>query len=349
MEGSPTKQQYRGPPRRGRWRDALPRWPRRRIGRRWHARRGGGIGIFGILILLGVCWLLGINPLALLSGELDAGGGYVEQQQRRNPTGGGGTSRARRRRRLKEFVAVVLAETEDTWNELLPQVGAAYREPRLVLFSGGANSACGFAQSAVGPFYCPADEKVYLDLDFFDELSRRLGAPGDFAQAYVIAHEVGHHVQKVLGIEDQVRQARASMSETRSQRAVRAGRAAGRLLRRRVGATMPTRNAGCSSPATSRKRSAPPAPSATIRCRSRQPAASCRTASPTARRQQRTRWFETGYRSGNVKDCDTFNASSSRIVPTISSVADRWETAMPVERRSAHENSRGAARADVSG
>ncbi len=175
-------------------------------------RRGGGMGIFGILILLGVCWLLGINPLALLSGDLGTGGGgYVEQPQQ---SAGGGTFASPQEEELKEFVATVLAETEDTWNTILPQIGEQYREPKLVLFSGGAQSGCGFAQSAVGPFYCPADEKVYIDLSFFDELSRRFGAPGDFAQAYVIAHEVGHHVQTVLGIEEQVRQARANMSES---------------------------------------------------------------------------------------------------------------------------------------
>ncbi|HEV8388938.1 MAG TPA: neutral zinc metallopeptidase, partial [Dongiaceae bacterium] len=170
--------------------------------------RGGGLGIGGIIILFVIAWALGINPLALLSGDL-GGGGYVEQESM-----SGGSSSSPQQEQLKQFVSVVLADTEDTWHQLLPQVGAQYREPKLVLFSGGAQSACGFAQSAVGPFYCPGDEKVYLDLDFFDELSRRFGAPGDFAEAYVIAHEVGHHVQNVLGIEGQVAKVRAGLSET---------------------------------------------------------------------------------------------------------------------------------------
>jgi uncharacterized protein len=173
-------------------------------------RRGGGLGIGGIILLLIVAWIFGINPLTLLSGGMDTGGGYVEQGQTAG-LGGGGTTE---NQELKEFVSVVLADTEDTWHALLPTIGTQYREPRLVLFSGGVDSACGYAQSAVGPFYCPGDEQVYLDLDFFDELSRRFGAPGDFAGAYVVAHEVGHHVQTVLGIEEQVRKARASMSET---------------------------------------------------------------------------------------------------------------------------------------
>jgi predicted metalloprotease len=108
---------------------------------------------------------------------------------------------------LRDFVSVVLADTEDVWNDLFRRRNANYREPTLVLFSGAVQSACGFAQAAVGPFYCPADQKVYLDLSFFRDLRDRFGAPGDFAQAYVIAHEVAHHVQNLLGISDKVRAA----------------------------------------------------------------------------------------------------------------------------------------------
>lgn len=115
---------------------------------------------------------------------------------------------------MREFVAVTLADTEQVWREVLPRAaGVAYREPTLVLFTGRVQSACGIAGSAVGPFYCPEDEDVYLDLDFFRTLSQKLGARGDFAQAYVIAHEVGHHVQKVLGTMDQVDQRRRRMGE----------------------------------------------------------------------------------------------------------------------------------------
>ena len=115
---------------------------------------------------------------------------------------------------LAEFVAVVLADTEDTWNELFRRSGKTYQEPTLVLFSGAVESACGFAQSAVGPFYCPADSKVYLDLSFFDDLKKGFGAPGDFAQAYVIAHEVAHHVQNQLGISAKVRARQRQASQT---------------------------------------------------------------------------------------------------------------------------------------
>lgn len=114
---------------------------------------------------------------------------------------------------LGDFAAVVLADTEDVWHLLLSKERRQYREPRMVLFSEATESACGFAQSATGPFYCPGDEKVYIDLDFFQELQRRLNAPGDFAMAYVIAHEVGHHVQNLLGTMDQVNRMRGRLSK----------------------------------------------------------------------------------------------------------------------------------------
>jgi len=123
---------------------------------------------------------------------------------------------------LVQFVKVVLAGTEDVWNDIFRQMGRQYREPTLQLFSDQARSACGVAGSAVGPFYCPGDEKVYIDLSFFRELERRLGAPGDFAQAYVVAHEVGHHVQHLLGTMDRVDSARGRLSEEQnSQLSVR--------------------------------------------------------------------------------------------------------------------------------
>jgi len=160
--------------------------------------RGGGMGIVGLLIVIGILWFAGINPLELLNG---GGGSPAVTNQ---PAGRSGTPTDEE----GQFVAVVLAETEDTWGRLFQEGGQRYREPTLVLFEGQVNSACGFASAATGPFYCPGDQKLYIDLSFFDELSRRFGAPGDFAQAYVIAHEVGHHVQNLLGILPQVDQAR---------------------------------------------------------------------------------------------------------------------------------------------
>ena len=171
--------------------------------------RGAGIGLGGIVLVLAVSFITGTNPLQILnmlSGLQEVSGPVTDEQ--RGPIGAP-------KDELGRFAAVVLADTEDTWKALLPAAGRRYQEPQLVLFTGAVHSACGTASSAVGPFYCPGDRKVYLDLTFFDELEHRFRAPGDFAQAYVIAHEIGHHVQNLLGIDDRVRalQASASTSE----------------------------------------------------------------------------------------------------------------------------------------
>jgi predicted metalloprotease len=164
---------------------------------------GGGIG--GIVILL-LLVLLGADPQQLLQQVGNGPGVNVGEP-------GADIVLSPEQQELSEFVAVVLADTEDVWGQLFSEAGRAYREPTLVRFSGTVDSACGFASAASGPFYCPTDEKVYLDLEFFQELKERLGAPGDFAQAYVIAHEIGHHVQKQLGITDRVHGMRAQLSE----------------------------------------------------------------------------------------------------------------------------------------
>jgi len=267
-------------------------------------RRGGGIGIFGILILLGIAWLLGINPLALLSGELGGGGGYVEQPQQ--SATGGGTFASPQEEEMKDFVAVVLAETEDTWNQIL---GQQYREPNLVLFSGGAQSGCGFAQSAVGPFYCPADEKVYIDLSFFDELSRRFGAPGDFAQAYVIAHEVGHHVQTVVGIEEKVRQARASMSESEGNAlSVRVELQADCFAG--VWAHDAHQKSGLLEPGDIEEALGAASAVGDDTLQKQTGGRVVPDSFTHGSSEQRMRWFETGYRSGDINDCDTFSADN---------------------------------------
>lgn len=158
---------------------------------------GGGAGT---LLLMLVVWLLGGNPLQLLQ-QMPQQPGQVGQPM----PGGGGPQEDE----LTHFVSVVLRDTEIVWDDLFRQHGKHYSNPKLRLFTGAVDSACGFTSAAVGPFYCPEDEKVYLDLGFYRELKTRFGAPGDFAQAYVIAHEVGHHVQKLLGISDRVAAARA--------------------------------------------------------------------------------------------------------------------------------------------
>jgi predicted metalloprotease len=168
--------------------------------------RGGGIGIGGILLLL-VLWLVfGINPIDILSG----GGGFTVPQEESpyqqipGPQGGGTTQNDA----MKTFVSKVLGTTERSWEKIFSEKGERYVPPKLVLFSDQVRSQCGDAIAAMGPFYCPLDQKVYIDLGFYRDLKNRLGAGGDFAQAYVIAHEVGHHVQNLLGIADQVTRAR---------------------------------------------------------------------------------------------------------------------------------------------
>lgn len=150
----------------------------------------GGVGGMGAIVVVVIALLLGVDPSALL--DLAP---VEDRSQVGRPVGQGGDGDQQ-----AQFVAAVLADTEDSWNAIFTASGGRYREPTLVLFEGSVNSACGFASAAVGPFYCPGDHKVYLDLSFLDQLSSRFGAPGDFAQAYVIAHEVGHHVQALLGV-----------------------------------------------------------------------------------------------------------------------------------------------------
>ncbi|HRZ52651.1 MAG TPA: neutral zinc metallopeptidase [Candidatus Contendobacter sp.] len=161
---------------------------------------GGGIGTLLIVLL---AMIFGVDPSTLLQSKAPSGS-PPQQQSAAAPPG---------QDDLRQFVSVVLADTEDTWRDLFRRMGGVYQDPKLVLFTGAVQSACGFAQAAVGPFYCPADQKVYIDLSFYQELKNRFRAPGDFAQAYVIAHEIGHHVQNLLGISGQVEALRSRVRE----------------------------------------------------------------------------------------------------------------------------------------
>lgn len=190
------------------------RWDGNRESGNIEDRRGGGGGMpllgggrigMGTLAIALIGWLVfDINPVTLL--EAMSGGGQMQVQQvpaQRPPADDP----------MARFVSVVLADTEDVWRDIFSKQGAQYRDPRLVLFTGATPTACGTGQAAMGPFYCPADEKVYIDLGFYETMRNRLGAPGDFAQAYVIAHEVGHHVQNLLGISEKVHAQRQRLSE----------------------------------------------------------------------------------------------------------------------------------------
>jgi predicted metalloprotease len=189
--------------------------PRINLGFPGGGGRGGGLGIGAVVVILVIGWIAGINPLELLGGLEGGGGpsslgGPTSTQQSGQQSGQMGAPTVER----GEFVATILADTEDVWTELLPKSGVNYEPPTLVLFTNSTQSACGFASQAAGPFYCPGDHKVYIDLGFYDELANRFQAPGDFAEAYVIAHEIGHHVQNLLGILPKVDKQRQAAGET---------------------------------------------------------------------------------------------------------------------------------------
>jgi len=170
----------------------------------------GGVGLLGILLAV-VIALMGGDPTVIL--QQLSGGGSPDPVVLGSPRSGASN---REHDQLADFVSVVLADTEDTWSEQFRRQGGRYVAPKLVIFDRVVTSACGMAQGAMGPFYCPSDEKVYIDLDFYRQLRQQLGAPGDFAQAYVIAHEIGHHVQHQLGIDQQVQRMQRRLPQAQS-------------------------------------------------------------------------------------------------------------------------------------
>jgi len=256
---------------------------------------GGGIGTVVIAL---IALFMGVDPGIVLNQIADAP--RAEQAARASPDP--------REERLKEFVSVVLADTEDTWGELFRRSGAHYQNPRLVLFSGAVQSACGHAQAAMGPFYCPGDHKLYLDMSFFDDLARRHDAPGDFAQAYVIAHEVGHHVQTLLGIAEKVQAARQRAGEAESNRlqvrmelqadcfagiwAHHADKARNILEQGDLEEALAAA-AGVGDDRLQRQARGDVVPDSFTHGSS----------------EQRMRWFQIGARSGEPKRCDTFKAA----------------------------------------
>ena len=187
----------------------IMRWEGRRQSENVEDRRGqggrGGVAVgggLGMLVLVLIVWMLGGDPMALIQQTGGTGGSPAGEVQS-----------SPEEERTVAFVKTVLADTEDIWNEEFARMGRTYEEPKLIIFRDTVQSGCGFAGAQMGPFYCPADRTVYIDLSFFRELHEKFGAPGDFAQAYVIAHEVGHHVQNLLGISGKVQQARQRAGE----------------------------------------------------------------------------------------------------------------------------------------
>lgn len=255
---------------------------------------GGGIGA---IILALVAMYFGVDPSVVLNQA-----GTPPAQEAQQPTF------SPEEEKLKEFMSVVLADTEDVWGALFQGSGQRYAQPKLVLFSGAVESACGFAEAAVGPFYCPADHKLYLDMNFFNDLAQRHDAPGDFAQAYVVAHEVGHHVQTLLGISDKVQAARS-----------RAGEAGGNALQVRmelqadcfagVWAHHADKTRQVLEPGDTGEALAAAAGVGDDRLQKQTRGFVVPESFTHGSSEQRMRWFNTGMQSGDPGQCDTFKAA----------------------------------------
>jgi predicted metalloprotease len=266
---------------------------------------GGGIGgrhigIGGIVIALAASYFLGINPMTVLS--LLSGGSPAPQAQQAPAA-----HRPPADDRMAKFVSTVLADTEDVWKDVFAQKGLTYRDPKLVLFRGAIPTACGQGQSAMGPFYCPGDQKVYIDLDFYQTLKNKLGAPGEFAQAYVIAHEVGHHVQNLLGISakmDQMR-SRASQAEYNAL-SVRLELQADCLAGVWAQRSQQSKHWLESGDIESAMNAAAQIGDDTLQKKAQGYVVPESFTHGTS--AQRTRWFNTGLQNGDTKACDTFGA-----------------------------------------
>ena len=288
------------------------RWEGNRQSDNVEDRRSGGGGGFGIggrsigigtIVIALVAWgVFGVNPLTTIGVLSGAGGPAPTQQQGPAQKPPANDTRA-------AFVSTVLASTEDAWGQVFREGGAQYRAPRLVLFRGVTPTACGTGQSAMGPFYCPGDQKVYLDMEFFDTLSRQLGAPGEFAQAYVIAHEVGHHVQTLMGTTQKVDGMRGRISQAQQNALsvrveLQADCYAGIWANKSQQAKSWLEQGDIESAMNAAARIGDDA-------LQRQQTGTIRPESFThGSSAQRQRWFATGLKTGSVQACDTFNAQN---------------------------------------
>jgi len=263
---------------------------------------GRGIGLGTVAVALVAGWIFGINPLTILG--LLSGGSPEPQVQQQGPAPAPPASD-----KQAAFVSTVLRNTEQVWGEVFRANGATYHPPKLVLFRGATPTACGTGQSAMGPFYCPGDQKVYIDLGFYDTLRNQLGAPGEFAQAYVIAHEIGHHVQDELGITAKVDAARSRMSQTQANAvSVRVELQADCFAG--VWAHHSQQSKQWLDPGdieSAMNAAAKIGDDALQRSAGRAVVPDSFTHGSSAQRQ---RWFNAGFKSGNVQSCDTFNAQS---------------------------------------
>jgi hypothetical protein len=260
--------------------------------------KGGGIGIL-LLALVGMYF--GIDPALILN--------IGETVQQSAPDASAPYQPSAEEQEMAEFVGVVLADTEDTWNAVFTSAGRTYSEPKLVLFSGAVQSACGFAQAAMGPFYCPADSKVYIDLAFYHDLKADLGSPGDFAQAYVIAHEVGHHVQSLLGISEKVAAQRGRVAEVEYNRlSVRLELQADCLAG--VWANHADRVRQVVEPGDIEEALNAASNIGDDRMQRRSQGHITPDSFTHGSSAQRVSWFQRGFQSGDINSCDTFQAKT---------------------------------------
>jgi uncharacterized protein len=303
------------------------RWKGRRGSDNIEDRRGmsaprgvGGFGAGGMLNLLpmvfkllgvkgGIVAVLAIGAYGLLSGNLGnmlgggMGGDKLSSQESRP------LQQSAEEKELVDFVSVVLADTEGTWKTIFKQQGGQYKEPQLVLFRGAVRSACGLAQAAMGPFYCPGDQKVYIDLAFYNDLKTRFKAPGDFAQAYVIAHEVGHHVQTLLGISQQVQKAKRGRSKVEQNRlTVRQELQADCLAG--IWAHHADRSRQLLESGDVEEGLAAASAIGDDRLQKQSQGYVTPDAFTHGSSAQRVKWFNVGFEQGNLKSCDTFAAAT---------------------------------------
>jgi uncharacterized protein len=275
---------------------------------------GGGGGLLNLLPMVfklfgfkgGLIAVLAIGAYGLFSGNL---GNMLSGSAPAPRESGKPVQQSAQEKELVAFVAVVLGDTEQTWHQLFRDMGAQYKEPKLVLFRGATRTACGFGQAAMGPFYCPGDNKVYIDLQFYDDLKQRFKAPGDFAQAYVIAHEVGHHVQNLLGISAKVRKAQASLNEVgRNKLSVR------QELQADCFAGIWAHNADRSRQLLEKGDIQEGLTAASAIGDDRLQKQSGGLVSPDSfthgSSAQRVKWFRVGFDKGEIKACDTFSAKN---------------------------------------
>jgi len=243
----------------------------------------GMIGGLGGLVLLLVALFFGVDPSAIIDTSTQPG------------MNAGNTAD----NHTKDFIAAVLGYTEDTWSDIFERNGRTYREPKLVLFTGAVNSACGFGQAAMGPFYCPSDESVYLDTSFFQDLRDRFHAPGDFAQAYVIAHEVGHHVQNLLGVTAQVESSRSNQTSVRVE-----------LQADCFSGIFANRNQGVLDPGDIDEALSAAAMIGDDRLQTQTRGYVVPESFTHGSAEQRSHWFKTGFESGSVSACNTFDVQN---------------------------------------